>query len=70
MKKSRTTIVSLTGGLGNQLFQLAAGLYAAQGEKLSLEWTIGRPRLNANGLAEISSFQLPENVSLEKKTRE
>jgi len=69
MKKSRTTIVSLTGGLGNQLFQLAAGLYAAQGEKLSLEWTIGRPRLNVIGVAEISSFHLPENVSLEKRRK-
>lgn len=69
MKKSKKTIISLTGGLGNQLFQLAVGLHAAQGEKLSLEWNVGRPRLNKAGLPEISSFQLPANVSLERKRK-
>ncbi len=65
MRKPRDTIISLTGGLGNQLFQLAVGLHIAQGEKLSLEWNIGKPRSNKTGLPEIASFELPANVSLE-----
>ena len=69
MRKDRETIVSLTGGLGNQLFQLAIGLHAAQGKKLSLEWSIGNPRLNKAGFPDIESFRLPENVSLAKKRK-
>jgi hypothetical protein len=66
VKKPRETIISLTGGLGNQLFQLAVGLHIAQGEKLSLEWSVGKPRLNKSGLPEIASFELPTNVCLER----
>jgi hypothetical protein len=69
MKKSRKTIISLTGGLGNQLFQLAVGLSASAGGKLSLEWSLGKPRLNKAKLPEIASFRLPENVLLEKTRR-
>jgi len=56
--------VSLTGGLGNQLFQLVNGLKAAQGRPVSLEYKIGKPRLNQFGLPEVSSFSLPTNVQL------
>jgi hypothetical protein len=66
VRKPRETIISLTGGLGNQLFQLAVGLHIAQGEKLSLEWSVGKPRLNKSGLPEIASFELPTNVCLER----
>lgn len=55
--------VSLTGGLGNQLFQLAAGLSIAN-SNLILETNIGRPRLNKEGRPEIASFNLPPKVSL------
>ena len=66
MKKPRETIISLTGGLGNQLFQLAVGLSVADGGNLSLEWSLGKPRLNQANLPEIASFRLPENVSLDR----
>lgn len=69
MKNNRKTIISLTGGLGNQLFQLAVGLFAAQGNKLTLEWTVGKPRLNKDSLPEVTTFQLPENVILEKSRK-
>lgn len=58
----RSTSVSLTGGLGNQLFQLAAGLYVTRNEPLILEWRLAKPRLNNIKLPEISSFVLPSQV--------
>ena len=69
MKNPKKTIISLTGGLGNQLFQLAAGLSAAQSEELILEWNLGRPRLNKHGMPEIASFLLPTNVGLGRKRK-
>lgn len=67
MKKVNTTIISLTGGLGNQLFQLSAGLHIAQSDKLLLEWTVGKPRLDRDLLPAIATFKLPRNVSLMEK---
>ena len=58
--------VSLTGGLGNQLFQLAAGLNAAAEKNLHLSTSLGRPRYNENGKAELLSFNLPVNVIIDQ----
>jgi hypothetical protein len=55
--------VPLTGGLGNQLFQLAAGL-SLQNRKIHLLAKLGRPRLNSENLPAIVSFTLPQNVNL------
>ena len=55
-------IIPLTGGLGNQLFQLSAALVIADGAKVGLDATIGAPRMNSRGEPEIASFTLPENV--------
>jgi hypothetical protein len=51
-------IISLTGGLGNQLFQYAAGNYISKnfGKKLVFEKEIGQPRLNAKGRPSIFSL--------------
>jgi hypothetical protein len=57
--------VGLTGGLGNQLFQLAAGLSATKKGVLYLHWSLGKPRISESGLPEIASFSLPKNVCLE-----
>lgn len=65
MSKSSTHI-SLAGGLGNQLFQLAAGLYVAQGGALYLNTAFGNLRTNSDGEAELLSFLLPDNVIVEK----
>lgn len=62
MKKSK--IIILTGGLGNQLFQLAAGLSACDQASLHIDWVLGKPRLNKLGFPEIDSFHLPEHVTL------
>jgi glycosyltransferase involved in cell wall biosynthesis len=57
-------IVPLTGGLGNQLFQLSAAMALAKGSRVGLDSTIGAPRLNSRGQPEIASFKLPENIHL------
>jgi glycosyltransferase involved in cell wall biosynthesis len=54
----------LTGGLGNQLFQLAAALSLAHGKSINLDMKIGSPRLNAYANPEVTSFVLPANVEL------
>jgi hypothetical protein len=62
MKNRKKVTIALTGGLGNQLFQLAAALhYAAGGEVLILE-NQGNPRRNKSGSPELFSYSLPANV--------
>ena len=50
--------ISLTGGLGNQLFQYAALLELGCEKKRQLTEDFGKPRQGKNGLAEIRSFRL------------
>ena len=63
--------LNLTGGLGNQLFQLSAGVNAAQlnDSDLRVEWVLGKPRLDQNGKPEISNFFLPSNVTFRKASK-
>lgn len=68
-QKSPKNVVSLTGGLGNQLFQLAFAINISQGKDVELDWGVGKPRLTNNGLPEISSFELPSNITISKKRR-
>jgi hypothetical protein len=65
-RAKRTVILSLTGGLGNQLFQLAAGLNLASGGEIMVEWKLGLPRLNRFGQPDIFDYKLPANVTLGK----
>jgi hypothetical protein len=58
----RDVTIALTGGLGNQLFQLAAALNVSSHNKVYLETSIGKPRLNEKGGAELTSFNLPIGV--------
>ena len=69
IKRNRITAVALTGGLGNQLFQLAAGLSATKKGVLYLHWSLGKPRISESGLPEIASFNLPKNTYLELKRK-
>lgn len=54
----------LTGGLGNQLFQLAAGLSEAlkSGKTVIIDTTLGKPRLT-NGTPDLFHFSLPDYVA-------
>lgn len=65
--RSNTILVSLAGGLGNQMFQLAAGL--AQPGSLQLDRSIAYPKLNNLNEPEIQSFILPSGIVIlpEKK---
>jgi hypothetical protein len=64
--KNTATKILLTGGLGNQLFQISAALSLIPEDKIECDWILGRPRLNSLGLPEVSSFVLPERVFLTK----
>ena len=52
-------IVSLTGGLGNQLFQVSNAIRCGVNSRIILAKDFGRPRLNSLGEPEINSFTLP-----------
>ena len=69
MRKNNPITVFLTGGLGNQLFQLANALSLDHNREIHLEWTLGKPRRNSQGLPEVMSFQVPSRVHLKPATR-
>ncbi len=62
--RKKPLVVFLTGGLGNQLFQLSNALSLDSERSIQLEWILGRPRRNAQNLPDIASFRLPSRVSL------
>ncbi len=57
----------IAGGLGNQLFQLAAAIDMANDERIEMHSLLDNCRVNSNGDAELASFVLPVNVSISKK---
>jgi len=57
----------LMGGLGNQLFQLAAGLYYSSNGTVLVD-ELGKPRRNEQNLTELESFILPKGVYVHRKT--
>lgn len=67
--RNKPIIVFLTGGLGNQLFQLSKALSFDSERPIQLEWILGKPRCNAQNLPDIASFRLPSRVSLMKPKR-
>ena len=67
MTKRTDLIISLTGGLGNQLFQLAAGLAMAKDKNLYLCSAFGAPRKSANGEIELLSFTIPKEINVLKE---
>ena len=62
MAHKRTVTIALTGGLGNQLFQLAAALSCAGSGTVQILKQQGNPRTNSAGDPELFSFSLPDNV--------
>jgi hypothetical protein len=60
--RAKRVHIFLTGGLGNQLFQLAAALHLSENGKVFVYDKIGRPRVNAIQRPEIESLKLPDNV--------
>ena len=64
--KNRPLYISLAGGLGNQLFQLAAGLYFQTNSDVVLVDCFGAPRKNSEHRPELLSFVLPPTVTYRK----
>ncbi|CAN2231116.1 alpha-1,2-fucosyltransferase [Candidatus Planktophila dulcis] len=62
--KKKPLIVFLTGGLGNQLFQLANALTLDSNREIYLEWILGNPRCDNQGLPDLFSLKLPKRVHL------
>lgn len=62
MKNSKGNVLFLTGGLGNQLFQLCYGLSTGE-SNLILETKKGNPRVSQKGTPDLLEFVLPERVS-------
>jgi len=63
-------VLHLTGGLGNQLFQVAAGLYASGTTPISVEWVLGKPRLNSMNFPQIECYQLPPEICFLERSQE
>ena len=66
MAYKRSVTIALTGGLGNQLFQIAAALSCAGSGTVQILKQQGNPRTNSSGDPELFSFSLPENVRVIK----
>ena len=60
------TFVHLTGGLGNQLFQITAARSRGM-NGLVVQSNLGAPRLNSNGLPDASDFQYPFPIEFSEK---
>ena len=60
-------MISLTGGLGNQLFQLAFILSQSSSGELILEKNFGLPRMNDLNQPDVCSFELPDRITVSKK---
>ncbi len=59
----------LNGGLGNQLFQLAAAIFHSQGRTILLEQRVGYPRVSNSDEATITDFDLPDNIEISTRGR-
>ena len=50
------SLTVLTGGLGNQLFQIARGLFISKNGSLLVDKSLGKSRVNQHGSPEVSSY--------------
>ena len=66
MTKKKTVGLYLTGGLGNQLFQLAAAISIAQGREIDILEKPGRPRLNINNDPELFSLNVDRIANIRR----
>jgi hypothetical protein len=57
-------IVSLSGGLGNQLFQLAGATSVFETTDFAVEWSIGITNVNADGNPEVFDYQIPTSIQM------
>jgi hypothetical protein len=67
MKSVAKVSVLLKGGLGNQLFQIAAGLYSSRGETFEILSDFTMPR-KTDGIADALHFEWPKQVLVNEVT--
>ena len=68
-KSDAPLVLHLTGGLGNELFQIAAALYSSESKKVSIEWVLGKPRVNISSLPQIECYELPPGIKLLQRSK-
>ena len=66
MRKNKRISVFLTGGLGNQFFQLAAVLARGSGA-IQIDPKLGNPRVNGLGRPDLSDFNLPDHIEWDNR---
>lgn len=67
MRKKRTLGLYLTGGLGNQLFQIAAAISIAGDREIEVLEKPGRPRLNSNMDPELFGLSVSKLANINRK---
>jgi hypothetical protein len=67
--KQKTLRLFLTGGIGNQLFQIAAAKYFAQSRRIELDVVTANPRKNLSGDPELFSLDLPIEIEIISKNQ-
>jgi hypothetical protein len=58
-----TKILGMTGGLGNQLFQIAAARRVFGHYSFSVEWALGITNTNSEKMPEITDYELPREIN-------
>jgi hypothetical protein len=61
MKDRSSNKVVLNGGLGNQLFQIASGLYYSERKLILADGNLGLPNLNSDDRVILESIEFPGN---------
>jgi hypothetical protein len=67
VKTTNKIRIFLTGGLGNQLFQLSSAVHFANSREIEIDLVNSRPRKNSKGFAELLSLSLPSSIRLLEK---
>lgn len=62
--RCRSASVSLAGGLGNQLFQLAAAMYVAKGAPVRVLAGLNQTRQASVGRVDLLDFTVPDTVTI------
>jgi hypothetical protein len=68
-KNTTPVTVSLTGGLGNQLFQFVFALHRADGSQVLMTRTLGNPSLLQDGNPELCAFDVSKFAQLNPPIR-
>ncbi len=67
-RRPAKNFVALTGGLGNQLFQLAGAMATSEGS-VEILGCVGKPR-SMSGYPDLLDFELPRRISIHECNRE